>query len=570
MIVGPVVVDVRDGQVRRSVVLSWTGGEHELFSLAPSAMADTSDDATAFLAAALPLAMRRGEDLEVHGSASPALLERVETIQECYAQWHPGMRKISVSASPGPPREPRGERGAFFSRGVDSLFLCARERSRLGVAVHVVGLEPVHDEHVREQEAVLTDHAAAGLDLELVVMRTNVRELSDPVFPNWEDFVAPGLAFCAHALSGGLRAIMIASGDSYATVEPCGTSPLLDPLYSSEAMALEHSAITHSRLRKVGWLAANRPDLLAHLKVCYSHNQTDNCGRCGKCMLTLGTLKVAGALEEASQFPTMPGPAVLEEVRFRAGNARQDWTELAAALDPDDRLRTTIYRRLEETRLLTPAQRSPPTSLRDYRRDAVFDRFFGPASDRLGLVRALDGERHRYGVGALPPGKLVGELGLLHAMPQPGSVPVWLTADGFVIATSTPPSSRRPRRARWVLAPLRWGGLARWRESIAAVAWRFSRARRPPLSLPAGAGVPVGYLHHEPGDGRLPLYSAQHPVTGDQMLSTDVHEPGDCGYCPAVLLGHLEARAPVTGTVGIVSRPHLVWASRFGQLVRPS
>src|SRR5205823_3577510 len=81
------------------------------------------------------------------------------------------------------------------------------------------------------------------------------------------------------------------------------------------------------------------------------------------------------------------------------------------------------------------------------------------------------------------------------------------------------------------------------------------------------AGAPVGHLHRHAADGRLPLMSAIHPVTGDQLLTTNRWEAVDLGYGDPELLGYLEAEAPVTGRLGI-ERPHTPWAARFGQRVR--
>ncbi len=185
MIVGPVAVRRRDGQVERRAWIRWDGGEGELRSVAPEALADTTDDATAFLAVAVPLAMRRGEDVEVRGPVSPRVLGALATLQECYAQWHPGMRIVAVAASSGEPRLAEGGgRGVFLSRGVDSLFAAARGGDGLTAAVHAVGLELRHDARVSEREAELASRAAADLGLAPVIVRTNLRELSDPVFPN--------------------------------------------------------------------------------------------------------------------------------------------------------------------------------------------------------------------------------------------------------------------------------------------------------------------------------------------------------------------------------------------------
>jgi hypothetical protein len=123
--------------------------------------------------------------------------------------------------------------------------------------------------------------------------------------------------------------------------------------------------------------------------------------------------------------------------------------------------------------------------------------------------------------------------------------------------------------ARWTAAPLTWrdapGGV---RARTGAALRRLTALAGGRPAAPSGpTGPPLGYLHREPGPGRLPLHSAIHPVTGDQLLTTDPWEAVDLGYGDPALLGHLEASAPVTGRLGTI-RPHLPLASHFGQRVR--
>ena len=93
-------------------------------------------------------------------------------------------------------------------------------------------------------------------------------------------------------------------------------------------------------------------------------------------------------------------------------------------------------------------------------------------------------------------------------------------------------------------------------------------------SGPAGQAARIaGYISSDPappalgGPELLPLYCAVHPVTRDQLLTTNVHEPGDLGYGEGTVIGHLIPAAPVTGRLG-VSRLKMPWASRFGERVR--
>ena len=114
---------------------------------------------------------------------------------------------------------------------------------------------------------------------------------------------------------------------------------------------------------------------------------------------------------------------------------------------------------------------------------------------------------------------------------------------------------REPRRSalaatRWTLAPLAWRDAgAPLGTRARTTLWRLGRVFRGRPSF----GGPV---------------AAIHPFTGDQLLTTNESEAGDMGYGEAVLIGYLDAVAPVTGHLGVRERPRLPWASRYGQRVR--
>jgi hypothetical protein len=197
-----------------------------------------------------------------------------------------------------------------------------------------------------------------------------------------------------------------------------------------------------------------------------------------------------------------------------------------------------------------------------------------------GLVRALDhaARRHRYAAGQLPPGQVVGELGTLLAPGGGPGVPLWIDADGGVRTPGWP--SRAIRAGAWdrlrhVVAPLTWRGERGAQRARTAAQRALDVALRAvsdeaPDDQATPPGRPAGFLHAEPGEGRVPLYGGVHPVTGDQLLTSEQWEPVDAGYGDVALLGHLEARAPVTGLLGLHRRVPLPWASRRGLRVRPA
>jgi hypothetical protein len=172
----------------------------------------------------------------------------------------------------------------------------------------------------------------------------------------------------------------------------------------------------------------------------------------------------------------------------------------------------------------------------------------------------------------VPDGELVGELGALTTMPDPDGLPLWMTPEGYLVTEpGRAPRARAPAAAvlRWALAPLTWargpGGLGQ--RALASTRRAAHGLAGFPRSSSAPSGPPVGYLHRRAGPGRVPLFDAIHPITGDQLLSTHRWEAVDLGYGEPVLIGYIGAEAPVTGTLG-TSRPWLPWASRFGQTVR--
>jgi hypothetical protein len=193
-----------------------------------------------------------------------------------------------------------------------------------------------------------------------------------------------------------------------------------------------------------------------------------------------------------------------------------------------------------------------------------------------GLTRAVDhaGRRHRYAIGTIPQGELIGELGALSESPLGGSIPAWI-ADGYLVTESHRPPALRPRpvaAARWAAEPAAWRGLgaspaarakvAARRATIAAA--RLTRAPRPPA---ATTGDPEGWLYKRERPGRTPLFAAYHPVTGDQLLTRASEEAAQLGYNTPELLGYTRSIAQVTGDLHLRPLP-IPWARRFGAVPR--
>jgi hypothetical protein len=549
--VSRVTIDERDGEPARSARVTWADGEFTLWCRGPAGLIDRSDDASAFFCAALPVAMVIGEPLTVEGPVSTTLAARGPEIQTAYRAWNPEWTVIplTVEAVSDPPRTPGPAPSAsFFSRGVDSAFAAA-----CGVADLLLfgdHLEPRHDADVRSAEIERARVAAEVVDRPLVVVDSNVRAFTDHFGTDWEDVCAAGLSFVAHNIAAGISRAVIPSSDSYGTVEPCGTNPLLDPLFSTDAVAIEHGSITHTRLDKIRWIATHAPALLPTLKVCYSQNRPDNCGQCGKCVYTMLCLHVAGVLPQATEFPAQLDVDRIRSLRFPQLKARTDWAEVACELSttgPDGVLRDAILTAMKASTVSAryQATTADPWVPHRWTRDnwinlalsLVLDGDLSPDTNdagRLGLLEIWQHERPRYELGALPHPGTARLLGALVARPLPGAIPVWMTADGEVRTRGMRPPPATPRAAqwRWALRPV-WAGST---EGRLRAAYRRTqsvrRTARPPDDVTTDP--PHGYLHQSDAPGRRPLSIAWHPVLGHQILETDGVNPD------AALLGYLE------------------------------
>ena len=192
-----------------------------------------------------------------------------------------------------------------------------------------------------------------------------------------------------------------------------------------------------------------------------------------------------------------------------------------------------------------------------------------------GLLRSVDpvARRHRMALNIAQVGDTPWELGALLDRDPGDGIAAWVDADGRLHTDDYAPTRHPydPRRTlRWVGAPIGWRGFGRVPARARAIARRGVEAVRQTAVRP-GIAVPVprdekslAWLLPDPGPDRCPLFSAVHPVTGDQLVTRDPSEARELGYGSIQILGYALALAPVTGTL---QRPGfgVPWASRFGE-----
>ena len=284
----------------------------------PEAWAD--DIASApdpFIPPLLIAAMRAGVPLRVDLPVSERLCKRIPEQQAILQSLHPReLKTVPFHAAAGfrPPHPAASGIGAFFSLGVDSFHTLLRhEPAHTGDAeaapcthlIYIVGFEnPLDDFTDGRDEAVAAEvHAVAEhWRKSAVCVRTNLRHCLD--VPWARQLHGPVLAAIGLALSGRCGTVRVPASYTWRALQPWGSHPVLDPLWSTDEVEIVHDGAEVDRARKIADTVVRSPFARSRLRVCTKQGGgAGNCGACGKCLRTMTTLEITGALGDSPCFP---------------------------------------------------------------------------------------------------------------------------------------------------------------------------------------------------------------------------------------------------------------------------
>lgn len=299
--------------------------------------------ADSFLLGSLLLWMKAGTPVHVHGPVTKTLLAGLEEWQSAWARWRPDRyTKVAITADDVLDATPAGTKAiAAFSGGVDACFTARRhlndaagwQRVDLRAAALVHGFDVPLDQPETFEAVRLRATQILG-DLELVIIRTNLRELGQ----DWEDGFALAVAACLNLMSPEYGIGLIGSSEPYdGLVLPWGSNPVTDHLASTGNMTIRHDGAGYCRTEKVA-LLADWQEARHHLRVCWQGEELErNCGRCEKCVRTILNFRAVGAGLPAAfdSAPTdrqiaataLPNPAVISEWQSVAAEARRRGTD---------------------------------------------------------------------------------------------------------------------------------------------------------------------------------------------------------------------------------------------------
>ncbi|TAK99601.1 MAG: hypothetical protein EPO08_15925, partial [Rhodospirillaceae bacterium] len=311
---------VKDGKTRHVTRLTHDGGGNaiEIFHEFDRVM-PWSDDVPldGYVLVILLFAASIGKPLQVHGPISRSALRNMEELLLAWSRWKP-MRYRRIDIVPDRVLDVRGSAGvgvaiAAFSGGMDATFTALRHAAscgsvsevtryglRSGLMVHGFDVD-VYNARDFERLVERTRPLFEALKLDLRIVRTNSRDLR---LQDWDDSSALELAGCLHMHAGEFQYGLLGSTKSYdALVLPWGSNPVTDHLMSGDRLAVVHDGAGFSRTDKAAEILRN-PVACRTVKVCYAGvDQSENCGRCEKCVRSQLNFLAAGAAKVPPCFP---------------------------------------------------------------------------------------------------------------------------------------------------------------------------------------------------------------------------------------------------------------------------
>jgi hypothetical protein len=275
------------------------------------------------LACALP-AMRYGEKrIAIDAPICPEIRDGLINAMKYLIGWYEGERQIISIEAPIQSealfidKSPRS--GCLFSGGIDALAMLRDNHlnfapghpRRIQDGILVYGVLQGESEFDPTFQNVIDAVGKMANDAEINLIQVNTNAYAhfrdlDPDFSFWRyEYHGSFLSAIAHTFAPRFTVASIASTYDIAHLEPWGSHPLIDPLYSTANLQIRHENAAFSRLEKtklVGeWDVAVEQIRVCNEKTSYSQGNY-NCGKCEKCVRTMTALLSLNLLDRATTF----------------------------------------------------------------------------------------------------------------------------------------------------------------------------------------------------------------------------------------------------------------------------
>lgn len=275
-----------------------------------------------FIIGLLPVAMALGEDIEIRGSMDLQLHSNICDAIALFETWFPReLKKIKILCTDFTQEFVKGERIlSFFSGGVDALFNCSYfdhvyKKNPITDLILVRGMDIGLDEDDLWRETHLRLKQTADLlGKNFITVETNLRAFQRNRVIYTHTGFGPMLGGIANLFCSDVNLALIGSYGLFSELAPHASGPLVDRLWTSSRQNVTHFTPRFSRLEKVRFIAAQTPEILENLRVCWKNPElTYNCGVCEKCLRSRMEIRIVGASDLVKSFP---GSRIDQDIRL--------------------------------------------------------------------------------------------------------------------------------------------------------------------------------------------------------------------------------------------------------------
>lgn len=298
-------VDVRQIKNLRQAIGTYNsdaGKTFEVHFTTPLSYKSAKNEDAFFILGVL-LALTKRENYRHTIAVSQELKKGVEAALAKWLEWYKFLKPIKIDAILVEQENTRSKddsryHASFFSGGIDSLFTCTHHEPSLQGLISIAHVSSEPDE-ILEQFAHLEQLGAYAnkTGRQPYKIATNMMTLAPEVLDSWA-WLGHGaaLAAVAHILSGEIQHAVISSSDHWDALEPWGSHPHTDPLFSSPDVKMSHFGNDYDRVQKTVSVSSDA-DALGVLAVCHegrAEEGFENCSKCSKCLRTMISLDLAG------------------------------------------------------------------------------------------------------------------------------------------------------------------------------------------------------------------------------------------------------------------------------------
>ncbi|MCX6495951.1 MAG: hypothetical protein NTW23_01285, partial [Rhodoluna sp.] len=209
MRIAPVLANPNESRVLVSLD---SGREIELWIEATVPL-DKKNDCWLFLM--LPVGMMLGEDIEVLGTISSTAISAFYNAQEELLEAHPHLTKIKLNTDKATVETIAIKKapgvGSFFSGGLDSVHT-AETVKEIDTLIGVWGFDisVTNEKHWKLTSGIL-EELASGMNKKLVLVKTNIRDISNGLLSWGRDYHGPAMAGLAIALSNHVSKVYVSA-----------------------------------------------------------------------------------------------------------------------------------------------------------------------------------------------------------------------------------------------------------------------------------------------------------------------------------------------------------------------